>query len=313
MTPTKTGAHDGVLRLATRGSVLARRQTELVTEMLLGSWPQLRIEAVVMETRGDQSSEPLDRIGGQGIFVKEIQAAVLDGRADVAVHSAKDLPSQNPDELRLACVPHRADPRDALVGCRLDDLGPGATVATGSARRRSQLANLRPDLTFVELRGNMGTRVSKATDGSVAAVVVAVAAMARLGWMDQIAEILDPVVMLPQVGQGAIALECGNDNDLAKEILAAIDHAPSHRAVRAERGFLAAMGADCSVPVGAFASEATELKASEIELSGLMATGDGRVLLRTSRRGRDPDVLGHEVATLLLTEAGGAALEGFTS
>ncbi len=218
MTETTTGALDGVLRLATRGSALARRQTELVTEMLSAAWPQLRIEAVVMETRGDQSSEPLDRIGGQGIFVKEIQAAVLDGRADVAVHSAKDLPSQNPDALLLACVPDRADPRDALVGCRLDELGPGAIVATGSARRRSQLANLRPDLTFVELRGNMGTRVSKATDGTVAAVVVAVAAMERLGWMDQIAEILDPVVMLPQVGQGAIALECGRDDVATNEI-----------------------------------------------------------------------------------------------
>ncbi len=170
------------------------------------------VELVVIATSGDQRRDvPVWELGGQGVFVKEVQAAVLDGRADVAVHSAKDLPSWTPEGLVLAAITERADPRDALVGTRLADLQPGAQVATGSVRRRAQLAWVRPDLTFTGLRGNIGTRLERVPDGG--AVVVAAAALARLGLLDRAAEILPTAVMLPQVGQGAIGVECRAGDD----------------------------------------------------------------------------------------------------
>ncbi len=179
---------------------------------LLGELPGApRIETVVVRTTGDRlADQPIERIGGQGAFVKEVQSAVLEGRAELAVHSAKDLPSVTPAGLVLACVPERADPRDALVGRRLDELPCGAPVACGSVRRRAQLAWLRPDLSFVELRGNMATRLARAE--TVGAGVVALAALQRLGLDGHVAEILDPGLVLPQVAQGALAVECRQDD-----------------------------------------------------------------------------------------------------
>ena len=199
----------GTFRLATRGSPLARHQTESVADALRASHPGLEIEVVVVRTRGDENaSTPLDRIGGQGIFVGEVEAALRDGRADAAVHSAKDLPSTMDADLVMAAVPPRADPRDGLVGCTLADLPAGGVVGTGSARRRAQLAWLRPDLVFTDVRGNMARRVSIGESDEVHAVVVAVAAMDRLGWSSRLADVLDPVDMLPQAGQGALAVQC---------------------------------------------------------------------------------------------------------
>ncbi len=196
----------GSLRLATRGSPLALRQTELVTELLRRAHPGLDVEPVVVRTQGDRdAATPLDQIGGQGVFVTEVEAAVAEGRADAAVHSAKDMPSVMPAQFVLGAVPQRADPRDGLVGATLAGLPAGALVATGSARRRAQLAALRPDLVFTDLRGNMARRVAMADGGAVSAVVVAVAAMERLGWMHKVRDVLDPVDVLPQAGQGAIA------------------------------------------------------------------------------------------------------------
>jgi hydroxymethylbilane synthase len=298
----------GPLRLATRGSPLALRQAELVAEGLARAHPDLVVESVVVRTTGDRRADvPLDRLGGQGAFAKEVQAAVADGRADVAVHSAKDLPSQTPPGLLLAAVPPRADPRDALVGSTLADLPAGAAVATGSARRRAQLANARPDLTFVELRGNMGTRMDRAEDGSVHAVVVAVAALERLGWSGRLTEVLAPSVMLPQVGQGALALECRADDDVAANLLAAVDDPESHRALVAERAFLAAAGGSCAVPVGALAGS----DGDGLRLTAMVASGDGRVVLRIERTGSDPESLGREVAEQLLEGCGGRSVEGW--
>ncbi len=197
------------LRLATRGSPLARRQTETVAALLRAAHPGLEVEPVVVRTRGDRdASVPLDQIGGQGVFVAEVEAAVADGRADAAVHSAKDMPSVMAASFVLGAVPPRADPRDALVGCRLAELPAGALIATGSARRRAQLAYLRPDLVFRDLRGNMARRVAAAGTDGVTAVVVAMAAMERLEWLDQVTDVLDPMDVLPQAGQGAIAVQC---------------------------------------------------------------------------------------------------------
>ena len=233
----------GTVRLATRGSPLALRQTEMVAELLHRSDPDLAVEPVVVRTRGDQDmTAPLDQIGGQGVFVTEVEAAVADGRAHAAVHSAKDMPSTMGDHLVLGAVPERADPRDGLVGCTLAGLPAGGLVATGSARRRAQLAYLRPDLVFTQLRGNMARRVAVGEEGGVTAVVVAVAAMERLGWLDRLSDVLDPMDVLPQAGQGAIAVQCRADDEDTRRRLRAIDHGASHRALVAERAVLAALG-----------------------------------------------------------------------
>ncbi|HXR54443.1 MAG TPA: hydroxymethylbilane synthase [Acidimicrobiales bacterium] len=299
--------HTRPLRLATRGSPLARRQTDMVAHLLAQGRPGLVIEPVVVRTEGDRrSEEPLERIGGQGVFVKEIQQAVLDGRADVAVHSAKDLPPFVAPGLVLAAVPVRGDARDALVGSTLAALGSGARVATGAARRRAQLANLRPDLCFVAARGNIETRLARANGDGADAVVVAAAALDRLSITSQAAEILSPLVMLPQVGQGAIALECAADDEAVRGLLALVDHQDSHRALIAERTMLAAMGASCSLPVGGWA----EPDGPRLHLRGMVASADGRIQLHADGWGADPVTLGTEVAHKLLHDCGADRLLG---
>ncbi len=299
----------GTIRLATRGSPLALRQTELVSELLRQAHPGLEVEPLVVRTRGDRdTTSPLDEIGGQGVFVTEVEAAVAEGRADAAVHSAKDMTSVMPAHLVLGAIPLRADPRDGLVGATLAGLPAGGLVATGSARRRAQLAALRPDLVFADLRGNMARRVAVVEEGRVSAVVIAVAAMERLGWEGKVSDVLDPVDVLPQAGQGCIAVQCRADDTGLRELVGAIDHEPSHRALRAERAVLAAVGGSCTVPVGAFA----ELAAGGpvLRVSGLLASGDGHTVVRLTREGEDPEAVGAAVARALL-EGGGAAIDGF--
>jgi hydroxymethylbilane synthase len=288
------------LRVATRGSELARWQAHRVAT-LLGADTEL----VVVSTTGDQRTDvPIHAVGGTGIFVKEVQQAVLDGRADVAVHSAKDLPaSDTPDGLVLAAVPERADPRDALVGSTLDALPAGALIATGSVRRRAQLVSLRPDLTFAELRGNIATRLARAADYD--AIVVAAAALVRLGLDDQADELLDPSVLLPQVGQGALAVECRNDDDDTLARVLAIDDRSVHAAVDAERAYLAELGGGCDLPCGALA----HVDGDEIAIEALLAATDGHVVLRATARATDPVVAGRAVAAELMDRGGRSLLE----
>jgi hydroxymethylbilane synthase len=227
---------------------------------------------------------------------------VLDGRADVAVHSAKDLPALTPEGLVLACIPERADARDVLVGCRWADLPEGATVATGSIRRRAHLAHLRPDVVFVGLRGNISTRLEKAAGFD--AIVMAAAALDRLGIRPDVADRLDPSVLLPQVAQGAMAVECRTDDEGARELLAAVEDAVARRAVDAERAFLAELGAGCDLPIAAYAV----LEGDELYLTGAISSPDGAVLLREARRSASGPSLGRAVARHLLDERGGAEL-----
>ncbi len=264
------------MRLATRGSPLARWQAGSVADLLRSADPSVDVELLVVETVGDRRQDvPVWEMGGQGVFVKDVEAAVLDGRADAAVHSAKDLPSTTAPGLTLAAFPARGDVRDAIVGARLDDLPPGATVATGSVRRRAQLAWLRPDLTFAGLRGNIATRLDRVPDGG--AVVVAVAALDRLGMTGRAAEVLDPSVLLPQVGQGALAVECREGDTATASLLAAIDDPATRSEVEAERAFLATLGGGCDLPVGALA----RLRADgSLTVDGMVASADGRVVLR---------------------------------
>jgi hydroxymethylbilane synthase len=246
----KSATATQTVRVATRGSAQARAQTEAIAELLRAAHPDLEVEFVLVETTGDQQRDvPLHQIGGQGVFVKEVQHAVLEGRADIAVHSAKDLPAAPTEGLIIGAFGERRDPRDALIGARLDELSIGARVASGSVRRRAQLAERRGDLEFVELRGNITTRLSRIPEGG--AIVMAVAALEILGMTDQIAEILDPAWMVPMIGQGAVAIECRSDDRSIIEVLAAIDHVPTRAAVEIERAWLSAVGAGCTAPVGA--------------------------------------------------------------
>ncbi len=239
-----------LVRLATRGSAQAQRQAEVVAATLRAD-SGCAVELVIVETTGDRRQDvPLHVIGGQGVFVKEVQQAVLDGRAEAAVHSAKDLPSTTMPELVIGAFTARRDPADALVGHSLTALAAGATVATGSVRRRAQLAAHRPDLRFVELRGNIATRLSRIPAGG--SIVMAAAALEVLGETARIAERLDPTVYVPAVGQGCVAVECGAADGRTAEVLAAVDHASTRRAVTIERSFLAELGSGCSLPVGGF-------------------------------------------------------------
>lgn len=262
-------------------------------------------ELVVVRTTGDaRSSAPIEQLGGTGAFVKEVEEALLDRRADLAVHSAKDLRSTLPPGLTLAAVPERQDPRDALVGSSLAALPTGGCVGTGSVRRRAQLAAARPDLVFAPLRGNIERRVARA--GELGAVVVARAALVRLGLEAHIDEVLEPSTMLPQVAQGALAVECRRDDLPARELVAGIDHGPSRREVEAERAFLRTVGGACDLPVGALVWARAS---GPIHLDGLIASGDGHVVLRLGRDGEEPEALGARVARDLL-ERGGAELLG---
>lgn len=287
------------LRIATRGSRLALWQAERVAGLLGGD-----VELVVVSTTGDQRADvPIWTIGGTGVFVKEVQQAVLEGRADLAVHSAKDLPSETAAGLVLAAVPERADPRDALVGARLDDIPAGGRIGTGSVRRQAQLAALRPDLRFESLRGNIETRVDKAAD--LDAVVVALAALERLGLAAKAAEVLEPARMLPQVAQGALAVECRAGDDATAARLAALDDPAARRAVEAERAFLRRLGGGCDLPCGALAEARAD---GTVAIEVLLATLDGKAVLRVAHEGPEPEAVGTEAARILLDERGGRDL-----
>jgi hydroxymethylbilane synthase len=292
------------LRAATRGSPLARWQAEHVADLLRRAVADIEVELVLVETLGDRARDrPIHELGGQGVFVKEVQAAVLAGDADFAVHSAKDLPSTAAPELTIAAVPERGDPRDCLVGLPLRDLPPGATVATGAVRRRAQLAHVRPDLEFIELRGNIQTRLAKVPAGG--AIVMAVAALQRLELSDRIAEAFDPSVFVPQVAQGALALECREDDGATRALLTAIQHEPSRTAVDGERAFLGALGGGCDLPVGAYVTPAGD----EWQCEGLLASLDGTTVLRHIELGADVEALGRRVASALLAQGGAGLLD----
>jgi hydroxymethylbilane synthase len=288
-----------VIRIATRGSALARWQAERVGARLGGD-----VEYVLVQTSGDrdQTSE-LHAIGGQGVFTKEVQQAVLDGRADVAVHSAKDLPSVTPAGLTLAAVPERGDVRDALVGSTIAALPRGGRVGTGSVRRQAQLASARPDLAFGPLRGNIETRLRKRAELGYDAVVVAYAALERLGLAADATEVLDPSVMLPQVAQGALAVECRGDDAATLAALRTIDDAVAHRGVLTERAFLAELGGGCELPCGALA----RVDAETVTLDALLASPDGRVVVRSTQTGRDPEAVGVAAAREVLAAFDGEA------
>ncbi len=288
-----------VVRIATRASELALWQAEYVGKLL-----GLPYELIKVKTRADADlSLSLKDFSGQGVFVKEVQQAVLAGAADLAVHSAKDLPTQQLDSLVLAAILERSDPRDVLVGTPFRKLPKGARVGTSAPRRQAMLRRKRPDLEFVEIRGNIQTRLDKGR--ALDAVVVAKAALDRLGLADRIAYVFEPDELCPQVGQGALAIECrANDIELVGW-LAEKCHADTYLAVRAERSLLAQLGSGCSIPVGAYATRA----AGRLHLYGIVASLSGETAIEATGSGDDPESLGIQVGNRLLDQGALSLIE----
>ena len=308
------------IRLGTRRSALAKAQSEWVAERLRRAGG-LAVELVEVTTEGDVNRAPLTTLGGTGVFVSALRDALLAGTIDVAVHSLKDLPTQPATGLRLAAVPVREDARDALVarGATLATLESGARVGTGSPRRAAQLRLARPDLRVVDLRGNVGTRLGRVADGDLEAVVLAVAGLKRLDRADVIDEILDPAVMLPAPGQGALAVEirdlgldAADSRSAALETaLRSLDHAATRAAVTAERAVLAALQAGCAAPVGALAVvDETGSGQPELTLHAFLADGEGAAASRLSitAPSDQAEAAGRQLATRLLDRIGSDVL-----
>jgi hydroxymethylbilane synthase len=291
-----------MLRIATRGSPLARWQAEHVRELLRGQHPGLAVELVIITSAGDlDRSRPLHEIGGVGLFTKEVQEAVLAGRADLAVHSLKDLPTQSPTELQLAAVPMRGTCEDALIApCHrtLANLPAYARVGTSSLRRRAQLLRIRPDLEIIDVRGNVETRLRKLEEDQWDAILLAAAGLERLGLQDRITERLGVGTMLPAVGQGALGIECRSDDTRTADLLKPLNHDATRLAVTAERTFLATLEGGCQLPIGALAT----MKGETITLVGNVTAVDGSVQFSGSCQGTEPVELGRRLAQKLLAE-----------
>lgn len=293
----------GSLRLGTRGSALALAQSRQVASALTAQTGR-DVELVRVMTQGDLSSAAISQLGGTGVFVAALREALLRGDVDLAVHSYKDLPTAATDGLRIAAVPLREDARDVLVardGLTLGELPTGARVGTGSPRRTAQLRALGLGLDVVPVRGNVDTRIGLVAKGELDAVVLARAGLARLDRLDQVTETIDPLQMLPAPAQGALAVECRSDDELA-ELVAGLDDADSRAAVDAERALLAALEAGCTAPVGALAEVAEGDDGPEIFLRGLVAAPDGTDVVRLSATGPTTDAhgVGRRLAAELL-------------
>jgi hydroxymethylbilane synthase len=297
------------LRLGTRGSALATAQAGQVAAELTARTGR-EVELVTVTTLGDTSRAALTQIGGTGVFVGALREALAAGEVDAAVHSLKDLPTRQPDEVLLAAVPTREDPRDALVardGLTLGELPAGAKVGTGSPRRAAQLRALGLGLEVVDVRGNVDTRLRMVSDGRLDAVLLARAGLARLGRLDTVSEVLDPLQMLPAPGQGALAVECRSGDTATAELLGSLDDAVTRLAVTAERTLLAELEAGCSAPVGAY-GEAAEPEPDEhvmqLYLRAVVSAVDGSASVRLSATGPLDEAarIGRGLATELLAE-----------
>lgn len=277
------------LVLATRRSALALAQARAWVGTLIQAHPGLSVEELHITTTGDRIQDrSLAEIGGKGLFIKEIEEALLDGRAQVAVHSAKDLPADVAPGLALICFPHREDPRDVIItreGCLLSELPPGSRIGTSSLRRRVQIAAMRPDLEIVPLRGNVDTRLRRCTEGTVDAIVLARAGLARLGLLDRVTQTLEPDQCLPAVGQGALAIEQRAGDNATSALLRPLNHADTAFAVAAERGVMRAVEGSCQLPLAALAQR----QGQELWLRALLAEPDGSRLRRTELRAPWPE------------------------
>jgi hydroxymethylbilane synthase len=293
-----------LIRIATRQSPLALWQAEHVKAELERIHPGLKTELLPMTTRGDKILDsPLAKIGGKGLFIKELELAILEGRADIAVHSMKDVPMEFPEGLGLAVICEREDFRDAFVSNKyssFDELSQGAIVGTSSLRRQCQLRAVRPDIQIKDLRGNVNTRLSKLDDGEYDAIVLAAAGLIRLGMQERIQSYLEPTLCLPAGGQGAIGIECRTDDNEVLNYLSALNHDHSAICVSAERAMNARLNGGCQVPIACL----SELNGSSLNLYGIVGSVDGKEILRSQLEGNaeDAEELGVKVAEQLLEQ-----------
>lgn len=300
------------LKIATRQSPLALWQAEHIRARLNALYPDLTVELVKFVTQGDKILDtPLAKIGGKGLFVKELEAALLDGRADLAVHSMKDVPMHLPEGLTLAVICEREDPLDAFVSnhyMHFDELPLGAKVGTSSLRRKCQILQLRPDLEIVDLRGNVGTRLSKLDDGLYDAIILASAGLKRLGLADRIRHCLAPIMSLPAVGQGALGLECRSDDAELLKLIAPLQHEETSICIRAERAFNAYLEGGCQVPIAGYA---TLLNDDQLQIEGRVGSVDGQTLLKEQLVGEiaNAEQLGEQLAQRLLAQGAGELLK----
>ena len=299
------------LRIATRRSRLALWQAEHVAALLGAAHPGLAVELVPMVTEGDRILDrTLAAVGGKGLFIKELEVAMFEGRAELAVHSMKDVPADLPAGMMLAAVLERADPHDAFVSnrfARLDELPQGARVGTSSLRRQCQLLNARPDLEILQLRGNVETRLRKLDEGGYDAIILAAAGLKRLGLEPRIASLVPTANSLPAVGQGIIGIECRKDDAATRRRVAVLEHGPTRTCLDAERAFAARLQGSCQSPVAGFA----ELKGERLELRGLVGAPDGSQVFADSIAGAPGDAaaLGDTLAGRLLAAGAGPLLE----
>jgi hydroxymethylbilane synthase len=286
--------------IATRESPLALWQAEHVKARLEAEHPNLQVSLLGMTSRGDQLLEqPLYKVGGKGLFVKELETALLDGRADIAVHSMKDVPMVLPDGLTLGVICEREDPRDALVGVNsFDKLAQGARLGTSSLRRSCQIAQHRPDLDIGFLRGNVNTRLAKLDKGEFDAIILACAGLIRLGFEARIGNAIDPELSLPAAGQGAVGIEFRANDDRIRDLLAPLHHDLTARRVHAERAVVRRLDGGCDVPIAAYA----EWEQDTLWLRARVGSTEGAQLLVAEARGEDPEQLGLGVAELLLSQ-----------
>lgn len=293
---------DKIIRIATRQSPLALWQAQYVQSQLMACHPGLQVELVPMVTKGDIILDtPLAKVGGKGLFVKELELAMLDGRADIAVHSMKDVPVEFPEGLGLVTICEREDPRDAFVSnqyASLAALPHGSIVGTSSLRRQCQLRQKRPDLVIRDLRGNVGTRLSKLDNGEYDAIILAVAGLKRLGLENRISAALTPEECLPAVGQGAVGIECRLDDQFTRDLLAPLAHRETTLRVQAERAMNMRLEGGCQVPIGSYA----ELDGDELWLRALVGAPDGSQMVCGERRGpaADAEIMGVDLAEELL-------------
>jgi len=299
------------LVLGTRGSKLAVHQSEWVQARIKELAPHVTVTLRRIHTSGDKILDvPLAKIGGKGLFVKEIEEALLSGEIDLAVHSMKDVPTVLPAGLDLLCIPLREDARDALIsrdGRLFKDLPQGAKVGTSSLRRQAQLLQARPDLSISMLRGNLDTRLKKLREGQFDAIVLAAAGLRRLGWEYEITEYLAPEISLPAIGQGALGIEGRQDDQFVRSLLSGLEHPPTRTMVRAERALLHRLQGGCQVPIAAHAT----LAGSDVTLEGLVASVDGKEIIRDRVRGTvtDPESIGIQLGEQLLARGGDKILQ----
>ena len=299
------------LIFATRPSALARWQTQWVISALQEAYPGLICEEKVITTQGDKVLDrPLPEIGGKGLFTQELENELLSGAVHCAVHSLKDLPVENPAGLTVGCVPPRAEVRDALIskdGYTLETLPPGSVIGTSSLRRAAQILSARPDVTTASLRGNVDTRLRKALEGQYDAIILAGAGLTRLGLDSHVTQWLPLNVMLPAPGQGALAIQCRADDRETLSLLAALEDAPTRLAVIAERQFLLGLGGGCAVPVAAYADLSHETL--DISLTGLVASTDGKQIIKVSGSDNEPIDLGKQLAREALKQGAAEILQ----